>query len=127
MRKVYLMLLRTRHAQTTIAVATIVDATNMGLLMTEGSSTTARQICAITKRLKSAPVVVTYAFMIWLLKNLRPTLRVTRSPAVAGAAGVNMVPDLHFTVSLPSHNDEVERSGAAATPSEGTLPKSSIS
>jgi hypothetical protein len=38
----------------------------------------------------------------------------------------NCVSDLHVTVPVPSHNDEVERRGASPATNEGTLSQSSI-
>ena len=78
----YLMLRRTRQAQITIVAPTIVVTINMGFLMIEGPSARARAMCAATKRAKSAPVVVTYAFMTSLLENLRPVF-----PYTSGDAG----------------------------------------
>jgi hypothetical protein len=90
----------------------------------------ARQICAITKRPKSAPVVVTYAFMIWLPNNLRPTVprdaftcgnrgggneystRVRRESMISYAtqvlAGRRLPVQRYATRSKLAHNDEVE-------------------
>jgi hypothetical protein len=60
------MLLRTFDAHAVIAIEAMVDATKMGFLKTDGPSAIARKMCAATTTPKSAPEVVTYAFMVRL-------------------------------------------------------------